>query len=60
MAATLTPRELEVLTLVAEGLTNREVAGRLDISPGTVRSHLEHAYSKLGVGTRTAAASAVR
>jgi DNA-binding CsgD family transcriptional regulator len=60
MAATVTPRELEVLTLVAEGLTNREVAGRLDISPGTVRSHLEHSYSKLGVGTRTAAVSAVR
>jgi DNA-binding CsgD family transcriptional regulator len=60
MAAAVTPRELEVLTLVAEGLTNREVAGRLDISPGTVRSHLEHSYSKLGVGTRTAAASAVR
>ena len=60
MAAMVTPRELEVLTLVAEGLTNREVAGRLDISPGTVRSHLEHSYSKLGVGTRTAAALAVR
>lgn len=59
MAAMVTPRELEVLTLVAKGLTNREVAGRLDISPGTVRSHLEHSYSKLGVGTRTAAASAL-
>ena len=44
----LTPRQREVLSLVAEGLTNREIARRLDISPGTVRIHLEHAYPKLG------------
>jgi DNA-binding NarL/FixJ family response regulator len=40
----LTPRECEVLRLVGEGLTNRQVARRLGIAPGTVRSHLEHTY----------------
>ena len=55
---TLTAREREVLDLVAAGLTNREVARRLDIAPGTVRAHLEHTYAKLGVGTRTAAVAA--
>lgn len=53
----LTPRQREVLALVAQGHTNREIARRLDISPGTVRVHLEHAYPKLGVRSRTAAAS---
>jgi DNA-binding CsgD family transcriptional regulator len=53
--ARLTPREFEVLTLVGEGLTNRQVARRLSISPGTVRAHLEHAFPKLGVGNRTEA-----
>ncbi|MEX0754891.1 MAG: helix-turn-helix transcriptional regulator [Actinomycetota bacterium] len=53
--AVLTPRELEVIGLVARGLTNREIARVLGISPGTVRAHLEHAFTKLGVGTRTAA-----
>jgi DNA-binding CsgD family transcriptional regulator len=53
-------REREVLTLVGDGLTNREIARRLDISPGTVRAHLEHAYPKLGVGSRAAAASIIR
>lgn len=54
----LTAREREVLELVAEGLTNVEVAQRLWISPGTVRRHLENAYAKLGVHTRTAAVRA--
>jgi DNA-binding CsgD family transcriptional regulator len=56
--ATLTARECEVLDLVAVGMTNREVARELEISPGTVRAHLEHIYGKLGVGTRTAAIAA--
>ncbi|MEX1264474.1 MAG: response regulator transcription factor [Actinomycetota bacterium] len=58
-AGLLTPREREVLSLVRQGLTNRQIARRLGITPGTVRSHLEHAFAKLGVGTRTAAAVAV-
>jgi DNA-binding CsgD family transcriptional regulator len=57
---TLTERESEVLDLVASGLTNREVASVLDVSPGTVRAHLEHVYAKLNVGTRTAAVAATR
>jgi len=57
-ADALTAREREVLELVAEGLTNVEVAQRLWISPGTVRRHLENAYAKLGVHTRTAAVRA--
>ena len=54
----LTTRECEVLGLVAEGLTNAQIAERLWISTGTVRRHLENAYGKLGVHTRTAAVRA--
>jgi DNA-binding CsgD family transcriptional regulator len=54
-AAQLTGREREVLEHVAEGKTNAEVARLLWISPGTVRKHLENAYEKLGVHTRTGA-----
>jgi DNA-binding CsgD family transcriptional regulator len=53
----LTPREHEILELVAEGHTNREIAERLWISAGTVRKHLDNVYAKLGVHTRTAAAA---
>jgi DNA-binding CsgD family transcriptional regulator len=53
--ARLTPREREVLGLVAEGLTNDEIARRLWVTPSTVAKHLEQAYSKLGVHNRTAA-----
>jgi DNA-binding CsgD family transcriptional regulator len=56
----LTPREREVLELVARGRTNAEVARMLWISPGTVRKHLENAYEKLGVHTRTGAVAALR
>ena len=55
MRDSLTPREREVLALVADGKTNAEIARQLWISPGTVRRHLENAYAKLGVHTRTAA-----
>jgi DNA-binding CsgD family transcriptional regulator len=51
----LTEREAEILRWVARGKTNREIASLLCVSPHTVRKHLEHAYEKLGVHTRTAA-----
>jgi predicted ATPase/DNA-binding CsgD family transcriptional regulator len=51
----LTPRELEVLRLLAEGLTNRQIAERLVVSPLTVHTHLGSLYSKLGVTSRSAA-----
>jgi DNA-binding CsgD family transcriptional regulator len=51
----LTPREREVLHLVAAGLTNREIAAALWIAPGTVRKHLDNAFRKLGVRSRAAA-----
>ena len=53
----LTAREIDVLALVAEGLTNAEVAARLVIARNTVRTHLENVFDKLGVHTRTAAAA---
>jgi DNA-binding CsgD family transcriptional regulator len=56
----LTQRETEVISLAAEGRTNREIASVLSISPLTVRKHLENAYPKLGVGNRTAAAARLR
>jgi DNA-binding CsgD family transcriptional regulator len=55
----LSPREREILELVAEGWTNAEVARMLWISPGTVRKHLENAYEKLDVHTRTGAVAAL-
>ena len=51
----LTPREMEVLRLLALGLTNPQIAERLVISPQTVHAHLRSLYSKLGVTTRSAA-----
>lgn len=48
----LTQRELEVFELVVDGLSNREVAERLCLSPNTVRSHLQSVSSKLGVSSR--------
>jgi len=58
--ASLSPREAEILHWVAAGFTNDEIARRLWISPHTVRKHLENAYGKLGVRTRTRAAGLVR
>ncbi|MGV9773047.1 response regulator [Streptosporangium sp. NPDC003464] len=51
----LSPRELEVLGLIARGATNREAARRLFISEATVKTHLLHIYAKLGVNDRAAA-----
>ncbi len=51
----LSAREVEVLGLVAEGLTDAQVAQRLHLSPRTVGWHLRSAYRKLGVSSRTAA-----
>ncbi|MEV0625072.1 response regulator [Nonomuraea wenchangensis] len=51
----LSQRELEVLGLVAAGITNREAAARLFITEATVKSHLLNIYAKLGVGDRAAA-----
>jgi DNA-binding NarL/FixJ family response regulator len=57
-AQPLTQRELQVLELVARGATNREVAARLQVSEATVKTHLVHAFGKLGVSDRTAAVTA--
>jgi DNA-binding NarL/FixJ family response regulator len=51
----LTAREVEVLRLVAQGLTNERVAEQLVISPRTVNTHLTSIFSKIGVSTRSAA-----
>jgi PAS domain S-box-containing protein len=59
--AQLTPRERSVLALVAEGLSAQEIAERLFVSAGTVRTHLKNAYSKLGAHDRgSAVAGALR
>jgi DNA-binding CsgD family transcriptional regulator len=55
----LSPREHEILELVAQGLTNAEVARQLWISRGTVRKHLENVYEKLDVHSRTGAVAAL-
>jgi len=54
--AQLTAREMEVLQLLAEGLSNKEIARALSIAPRTVNFHLDNIYSKLGVSSRTEAA----
>jgi len=51
----LTERELEVLTLMVEGLNNTQIAGRLTVSPSTIKSHVSNILSKLGVASRTEA-----
>ena len=53
----LSPREIEILALVAEGCPNKEIAARLFISNATVRTHLMHVYEKLHVRCRTEAAA---
>lgn len=54
----LSAREVEILELLAHGLGNRELAQKLFISEATVKTHLVHIYSKLGVDSRTAAVNA--
>ena len=51
----LSPRELDVLRLVAQGLSNRAIAERLFVGEATVKTHLLHAFAKLGVDDRTRA-----
>lgn len=51
----LSPRETEIVQLLAEGLINRQIAARLFISEATVKTHLIHIYDKLGVDSRAAA-----
>ncbi|WP_342661758.1 Serine/threonine-protein kinase PknD (plasmid) [Rhodococcus ruber] len=57
MSMPLTKRERQVATLIAEGLTNREIADRLVISPRTAQGHVEHILSKLGFTSRTQVAT---
>lgn len=56
----LTPRELEVLQLVSQGASNRQIGEQLMLSEATVKSHLVHIYDKLGVRSRTSAVAAAR
>jgi LuxR family maltose regulon positive regulatory protein len=56
----LTERELEVLELFAEGLTNREIASRLFLALNTVKAHSRNIYGKLGVHNRTQAVARAR
>ncbi|CCI83911.1 LuxR C-terminal-related transcriptional regulator [Corynebacterium otitidis] len=58
--SSLTPRELEVLSLVAHGSSNREIGQTLMLSEATVKSHLVHIYDKLGVRSRTSAVALAR
>ena len=57
-AAGLTTRELEVLGLVADGLSNRQISKRMFLSETTIKTHLVHIYAKLEVDSRTAAVAA--
>lgn len=57
--ARLTPREREIVGLVAEGMTNAQIAAVLWVAPGTVKKHLEHVYEKIGASGRTVAARLV-
>lgn len=59
-ATALSARELEVVQLVADGLSNKEVGQRLFLSEATVKSHLVHVFQKLGTDSRTATVAAAR
>ena len=60
LAEPLSERELEVLHLIAEGLSNQEIAQRLFLSVPTVKWHATHIYGKLGVANRTQAVAQAR
>jgi DNA-binding CsgD family transcriptional regulator len=60
VAAPLTPREREIATLAAGGMTSLEIARRLVISARTVETHLQRAYAKLGVASRADLASVLK
>lgn len=53
----MSERELEVLGLIAEGLSNREIASRLYLSLNTIKAHTRNIYGKMGVNSRTQAIS---
>jgi DNA-binding NarL/FixJ family response regulator len=53
--AGLTAREVEVLCLLARGLSNKQIGARLAITPKTAGNHVEHVYAKIGVSSRAAA-----
>jgi DNA-binding NarL/FixJ family response regulator len=54
----VTPRQAEVLTLLAAGLSDKEIAARLQVSPRTVQAHLDRIYLQYGFHKRAAAAAA--
>ena len=56
----LSPREVEVLGLIAQGKTNKEISAALFVSPGTVKAHTSNIYRKLDVTNRTEAVARAR
>lgn len=59
IAKVLTPRECEVVALIVEGLSNKHIARKLDLTDGTIKIHLHNIYGKLGVSNRTSLAALV-
>ncbi len=54
--ASLTTRERQIVLVLSEGVTNKEIGRRLKLAEGTVKVHLHHIYRKLGIANRTALA----